>query len=85
MKPSEKQKQILDFALKNDNKITKKEAIDLIGHNYFLNAQKYVGEVLTRMVKSHLLKRIKNGQFEISQEKKQTVKGITDPNQLELL
>jgi len=85
MKPSPKQKQILDFALKNNNQITKKQAIELIGHYYFLNAQKYVGEVLSRMVKSKLLKRVKNGLFEISTERKETAKGIVNPNQLELL
>ena len=85
MKPSAKQKQILEFALKNENRITKNQAIDLIGHYYFLNSQKYVGEVLSRMVKSKMLKRIKNGLFEISNERKQTAKEISNPNQLELL
>lgn len=85
MKPSPKQKQILDFALKNENRITKKQAVELIGSYYYHNASKYVGEVLSRMVSSKLLKRIKNGLFEINNEKKQTVKGISNPNQLELL
>lgn len=85
MKPSSKQKQILDFALKNENRITKKQAVELLERYYFLNAQKHVGDVLSRMVNSKLLKRIKNGLFEINNDKKQTVKGISNPNQLELL
>jgi len=82
---SEKQRIILDYASKNDNKISKKEAIVLIGHNYFLNAEKYVGEVLSRMVNSNLLKRVKNGQFEIELKRKQTVTNVVNSNQLELL
>jgi len=82
---STKQKAILDFASKNNNQITKKQAVELIGHNYFLNAEKYVGEVLSRMVTSKLLNRVKNGVFEINTDKTQTVKEIINPNQLELL
>jgi len=85
MKPSPKQKQILAFAIKNENRITKKQAVELIGNTYYHNASKHVGDVLSRMVNSKLLKRIKNGLFEINNEKKQTVKGISNPNQLELL
>ena len=85
MKLSVKQKQILDFALKNNNLITKKQAIELIGYYYLHNSQKYVGEVLSRMVKSKLLNRIKNGSFEINSDRKQTVKVIYNPNQLDLL
>ena len=84
MKPSEKQKQILDFARKNENCITKKQAVDLIGHYYFYNSQKYVGEVLSRMVKSKFLTRIKNGLYQINDKRTETVKNIVNPNQLEL-
>lgn len=82
---SKKQRTILDFALKNESKITKIQAVDLIGSCYYHNAQKHVGDVLSRMVKSKLLKRVKNGLFEINTDRKQTVKGIIIPNQLELL
>jgi|GEM_PF-1958904 len=83
--PSKKQKQIIDFILQNDNKITKQQAVELIGACYYCNASKHVGDVLSRMVQSKLLNRIKNGLFEINQDKKQTVQGISNPNQLELL
>ena len=82
---SEKQKAILDFAFKNDSKITKQQAVDLIGSCYYHNAKKHVGDVLSRMVNSQLLKRVKNGEFEINTQRKQTVTGIVIPNQLELL
>ena len=82
---SEKQKQILEFAFKNENKITKTEAFELIGGCYYCNASKHVGDVLSRMVKSKLLNRVKNGSFEINTNRTQTVTGIIIPNQLELL
>jgi hypothetical protein len=37
------------------------------------------------MVNSGYLKRLKNGLFEISEKKKDSVKNIANPNQLELL
>jgi len=80
---SEKQKMILEFASKNNNQITKIQAVQLIGNCYFVNGSKHTGEVLSRMVKSQLLKRLKNGLYEI--QKHQTVKQIVNPNQLELL
>lgn len=80
---SEKQRTILDFAIKNNNKITKKQAIEILGNCYYCNAQKHVGDILSRMVKSQLLKRIKNGFFEIKTKK--TVVNIINPSQLELL
>ena len=80
---SDKQKMILEFCSKNNNQISKIQAVQLIGNCYFLNAPKYVGEVLSRMVKSQLLKRIKNGLFEV--QNKQTVTNIINPNQLQLL
>lgn len=81
---SPKQKQILDFAFKHENRITKKEAVELIGNGYFFNAGKYVGDILGRMVKSQLLNRIKNGLFEINTNRTQTIKAVINSNQLEL-
>ena len=80
---SEKQKIILDFAFKNQNKITKIQAVQLIGNTYFINGAKHTSEVLSRMVKSNLLKRVKNGFYEI--QNKQTVTNIINPNQLQFL
>jgi predicted transcriptional regulator of viral defense system len=80
---SEKQKMILDFAVRNNNQISKIQAVQVIGNCYFINGSKHTGEVLSRMVKSQLLKRVKNGLYEV--QKHQTVKGIINPNQLDLL
>jgi predicted transcriptional regulator of viral defense system len=80
-----KQKKILEFASSHEKQITKKQAFELIGGCYYCNASKHVGDVLSRMVNSGLLKRLKNGHFEISEKKTETVKNIINPNQLELL
>ena len=80
-----KQKQIVEFANSNNRQITKKQAVDLIGGCYYCNESKHVGDVLSRMVNSGLLKRLKNGHFQISEKKTETVKNIINPNQLELL
>ena len=74
---------LLDFAIRNNNQISKIQAVQVIGNCYFINGAKHTGEVLSRMVKSQLLKRIKNGLYEI--QKTQTAKGIINPNQLDLL
>ncbi len=79
---SEKQKSILEHITQNGS-ITKKKAVELIGHNYYHNASKYVGEVLSRMVNRKLIKRIKPGLFErgdLSGEKDE----VFNPNQTEM-
>lgn len=69
---TEYQKKIFEEARKN-GQITKRQAVELIGKRYYANADKHVGDVLSRMVKSGLLKRIKNGVFELgSRTKKHT-------------
>lgn len=84
-KIGDKQKELLSFALKNENKISKQQAVELIGYSYYCNAKKHVGDVLSRMVNSGLLTRIRNGHFEINMNKKQTSSGIVNLNQTELL
>lgn len=79
------QKAIINFANSNNGKINKDQAVELIGKFYYCNERKHVGDVLSRMVKNNLLKRIKNGFYEINQNKQQTVKGIINPDQLNLL
>ena len=44
--------------------ITTAEAVDLVG-DYYHNATKHTGDILSRMVKSGLLKREKPGLFKI--------------------
>lgn len=61
--------------------ITKRKAIELIGHTYYINAPKHVGDILSRMVKSGLFKRIKPGVFALGQR---TKKESIPENQLKL-
>lgn len=67
------QRQLLDAARKNGGKITKKQAVDLQQHQYYANAEKYVGERLTKMVKAGLFARSKPGVYELSDGAKQAV------------
>lgn len=83
-KITENQKLLLEFAYNNENKISKQKAVELIGNSYYCNAKKHVGDVLSRMVNSGKLNRIRNGHFEISQIKNQGVKQILDQDQLNI-
>lgn len=67
---SAQQKIIIRAANANGGKITKSQAVDLIGHTYYYNSDQHVGAILSRMVKSGLLKRIRPGVFEIGSGKK---------------
>ncbi len=44
---------------------TKSEAVDLLGSGYYCNASKYVGEILSRMVKRRLIRRVKRGVYRV--------------------
>lgn len=63
------QRKIIELARTNNNQITKKQACDLIP--FYHNTQKHVGDILTRMVKSNMLKRLKNGLYELSNGQKE--------------
>lgn len=56
---------LLKYAINNGNKISKREAIDLIGHLYEHIAKNRIGKVLADMVNTGTLKRIRNGHFEV--------------------
>lgn len=64
-KLSESKVILLQYAINNGNKISKREAIDLIGHLYENIAKNRIGKVLAEMVNTGTLKRIKNGHFEV--------------------
>lgn len=83
MKPSEKQSKILDWAMSN-TEITKRKAVELIGGDYYHNADKHVGDVLSRMVNSGLLKRIKNGVYALGDGIRKTDTEPVPENQLKL-
>lgn len=70
MKITTSQTQILDVARSNGGTITTKQAIETIGSRYYHNQAKHTGEVLTRMVKAGLLKRVKVGDYQISTPQK---------------
>lgn len=60
---NERQKAIILFAQGNGGKISKKQAVDLIGNSYYHNGAHYVGEILTRLVKRQVLRREKIGHY----------------------
>lgn len=66
---TQQQRNILRAAAANGGTITKREVADMSG-SYFCNADKHLGAILSRMVKSGLLKRIRPGVFEIGSGKK---------------
>lgn len=69
------QKAILAFALekaKAGDQITKKECVEKYKGWYYANAQKYVGEALSRLVKSGKLIRVKPGVFALKNKVVQT-------------
>lgn len=68
---TDKQRKIVEFARSNNNQITKKQACTLIP--FYHNTQKHVGDILTRMVRSNMLKRIKNGLYELSSGQKEII------------
>jgi len=82
MKLSVKQQKIINFINKSqDKQITKKQAIELVD-DYYYNASKYVGEILSNMVKSGTLERIKNGVFKIGKGKGQKIFIVENQNKL---
>lgn len=60
---NERQKAIIKFAQGNGGKISKKQANELIAHTYYHNGAKYVGEILTRLVKRQVLRRESIGNY----------------------
>lgn len=79
---SGKQRTILKH-LQDNRQISKKEAVELLKHYYYYNASKHVGDILTRMVRKGILKRVRRGVYERGNGMKKT-KQINNPNQLKL-
>lgn len=75
---------LLEFANKNNNQISKKEAIEVIGHLYDKIAKNRIGIVLSKMVEKGDLNRIRNGYFEVI-ESKETILVNALRDTLELL
>lgn len=64
-----KQQAILDYVRQN-GQITTKIANQMLEHFYYHNHEKYVSEILGRMVKNGSLNRVKNGLYELGSGKK---------------
>lgn len=62
---SKKQQKLLDFIRSGRGEITKKEAVQILERHYYANAEKYVGEILTRMVSRGILCRVKRGVYKL--------------------
>ena len=65
-----KRKMVLEYASKHDT-FTKKEIVALVGQTYYCNGHKHIGEMLSRMVKSNHLVRVRKGLFAKGTGKKQ--------------
>jgi predicted transcriptional regulator of viral defense system len=69
-----KQKLIIRFTQQNENKISLDEAISIKGvDTYYCNERFHVGNILSRMVKTGILKRVKPGKFELIRTNKVSV------------
>lgn len=72
------------LAQQNGGEITKKQAVEAIGGRYFCNAEKHVGDVLSRMVNRRILARIKPGYFKLIGTGKNGRPMENNPNQSNL-
>jgi len=59
---SEKQQKVLNW-VREHGIISTSEAVRIIGGNLYCNAEKHVGDTLSRLVKARLIRRIKPGLF----------------------
>lgn len=85
MKASPKQSEVLKMARDKGGDFTKQDAVDLLGHAYYHNEEKYVGEILSNMVKSGFIVRLSPGKFQLSKSRLENLKkGETDVNQKSL-
>jgi predicted transcriptional regulator of viral defense system len=80
----DKRKAIIDRAILQGGVISKMQAVETIGKTYYCNADKHVGDILTRMVKAGVLERVQWGVYKVIQANpKKGVKPI-DQNQAAL-
>lgn len=76
------QRTIYNF-IRDNGTATKADIVALEGGQYYCNAEKYIGDRLSRMVKAGMIKRIKPGVFRIGSGKKpaKAVVAPVDENQ----
>lgn len=65
-KPINKQQEIIDFAKNNGDTISTSQAIKLLEKYYYSNADKYIGEILKRMVNNAKLIKTHRGIYKIN-------------------
>ena len=82
MKIHQKRRVILDMARKSET-ITKKQVVKALGYTYYANASKHLGDILSRMVNSGLLHRLKPGIFKLKSFTSDKIK-TDNPNQQKL-
>lgn len=66
------------------SEFTKKEIMEGAGLNYYHNSSKHAGDVLSRMVKSGLLIRVRKGVFKLGNGRRKQP-AIVNPNQMNLI
>lgn len=84
MSPGERQTEILQFLFKRPDKTATKREIVTNIRGYYRNGDKYVQEVLTRMINNGKITRVKRGVYRL-----RTIEGkpqdlVQDPAQLDL-
>lgn len=62
---TDKQKKIIDLANMQGGTFTKQDAVLKFKDDYFHNPERYVGMVITRMVNSGMLVRLKPGVYSV--------------------
>lgn len=72
------QKEIFDFIRSKGGEAVFSDIVAEFGSNYFLHAEKYVGQSLSRMVKAGILVRVKKGVYALGNGKKPATKKPDD-------
>ncbi len=62
-KIGKREQHIIDLCRKNGGVLTKKEAVAAFGHWYFHNGEKWIGDILSRLVKRNVFEREKPGVY----------------------
>lgn len=81
--PSQKQKEILRL-FHPGIEITKQTTVQNCGMIYYHNAEKYIGEILSRMVTDGIIDRVRPGVFVLPDKPKVKTKAAEDDKQMEL-
>jgi len=81
---TDKQKKIIQAVHDSqDKQMTKAQAVQMLKNEYYSNAGKYVGDILSRMVAAGLLQRVKNGVFKLGEGSQAKGEAVPE-NQAEL-